>query len=75
MPFDDWIDLLIDLLKLSCPCLRLTRRDMRVLHLRCLGVRLELVHFVGLICVASEETTGKLLKQVMQDTDILAAVF
>lgn len=73
VPLDNWVYLLGNLLELSRPSLRLTRTDVRILHLCCLGVRLKLFHFVGLIGV-SKKATRKLLEEVLEDTDILPAV-
>ena len=73
MPFHDRVYLLDDLLHVLCESFRSLGTNVHILHLRSLGISLELIGFGSLIFV-TKESIGKLAQEVLDNACILAVI-
>lgn len=68
---DDRVDLLHDIVNLPCEGLRFLGTDVHVLHVRSVGVRLELVRFTSwVIASTAKDAWGNLLEDVLEQRSI-----
>lgn len=73
MPFDDWINLLLNIVEIIGPFFWLSWRDSGVLHLMIGGILFQFVRFSRFIFPA-KDSIGNLVEEILKDAAVLSPI-